>query len=459
VYAKIFLALAPLLWYMSVASAGIIQEGPLTKADYWVKQNPDGEQVLLDAAGIQAYNEKVLQSDQKLLVVDLAAFPQLLDGKAVRKTLTNYAYLRGTLYAGGKLFTAAERERLQALTDPGTVPPVVVTRYGVAVQHSSLRNLPREEGLYEEADDHYYDVLQDTVVEPGDPVAILHASKDQQYFYVQMYNVRGWLLQKDVALTTRDHWLRYVQPPKFVQVVDKEYQVPGPAGKVFYLMGGKLLLQQEGPKNYTVLLPYRDQWGRLWEKTVQLPKTAALHVGYLPYTSNNVVRQAFKFYGNPYGWGGSFRSVDCSSLVDSIYKTMGLILPRNSDQLRRCPLGGRRDLTGASHEQRQLVYRELRPGATIHMPGHVMVYLGQADNKPYVIHAASSYYEAGAATGQGSHRLQAGGRPWYKVYVRKVLVSDLELHGRDGRMFADRATSVRDYDLQDFTPAAGAAAK
>ena len=86
-YAKIFLALAPLLWYMSVASAGIIQEGPLTKADYWVKQNPDGEQVLLDAAGIQAYNEKVLQSDQKLLVVDLAAFPQLLDGKAVRKTL------------------------------------------------------------------------------------------------------------------------------------------------------------------------------------------------------------------------------------------------------------------------------------------------------------------------------------------------------------------------------------
>ncbi|MCH4157008.1 MAG: SH3 domain-containing protein [Acidaminococcaceae bacterium] len=453
-HSKIWLALAPFLVYVQVAAAGIITEGPLTRADFWVQHNPDGEKLILDAAGIKAYNEQVLQSGQHLAVVDLATFPQLLDGAAVKKTLTNYNYLRVPLYAHGKLFTAADQAKLKALTDPGTIPPVVVTRYGVAVQHSSLRNLPREEGLYEEADDHYYDDLQETVVEPGEPVAILHASKDHQYFYVQMYNVRGWLLQKDVALTTREHWLTYVQPDKFIQVVDKDYQVPGPAGKVFYLMGARMRLEKKDNKHYTVLLPYRNQFGRLEEQAVNLPKTAALHEGYLPYTANNVVRQAFKFYGNPYGWGGSFRSVDCSSLVGSVYKTMGVILPRNSDQLRRCPLGGRLDLAGASHEQRQLLYQDLRPGATIHMPGHVMLYLGQVDQKPYVIHAASSYYEPGAATGAHATQFKLHGQPWHKVYVRKVLVSDLALHGRDGKIFADRATSVRDYDLQDFPAAA-----
>ena len=458
-YSKILLALAPLVLYCGVAVAGIIPAGPLTKADFWVKNNPDGAKLILDADGIKKYNEKVLQSDQRLAVVDLATFPQLLDGAAVKKTLTNYNYLRVPLYAHGKLFTAAEQAKLKALTDPGTIPPVVVTRYGVTVQHSSLRNLPREEGLYEEADDHYYDDLQETVVEPGEPVAILHASKDRKYFYVQMYNVRGWLLQKDVALTTRDNWLPYVEPEKFVQVVDKDYQVPGPAGKVFYLMGARMRLVRETKKYYTVILPYRNQFGRLQEKTVDLPKSEALHVGYLPYTPNNVVRQAFKFYGNPYGWGGSFHSVDCSSLVGSVYRTMGVILPRNSDQLRRCPLGGRLDLAGASHEQRQLVYRELTPGATIHMPGHVMLYLGQVDHKPYVLHAASSYYEPGVANGSHATQLKIHGRPWHKVYVRKVLVSDLDLHGRDGKLFADRATSVREYDLQDLPTEPGTGIK
>ncbi len=459
VYAKFFLTLAPLLVYINVAAAGIITDGPLTRPDYWVKNNPDGEQVILDAAGIKTYNEKVLLSDQHLLVVDLAAFPQFVDGAALKKTVTNYAYLREPLYAQGKLFTAVEQGQLKANTAADKIPPVVVTRYGVTVQHSSLRNLPREEGLYEEADDHYYDALQDTVVEPGEPVAVLHASRDQKYFYVQMYNVRGWLLQKDVALTTRDNWLSYVQPDKFVQVVDKDYQVPGPDGKVFYLMGAKMRLVREDKHHYTVLLPYRNQFGRLQEKTVILPKSAALHVGYLPYTPNNVVRQAFKFYGNPYGWGGSFHSVDCSSLVDSVYRTMGIILPRNSDQLRHCPLGGRLDLAGASHEQRQLVYRDLRPGATIHMPGHVMLYLGQTDHKAYVIHAASSYYEPGVSATAGMPQVQVNGRTWHKVYVRKVLVSDLDLHSRDGKIFADRVTSVRGYDLQDWTPAAKAVVK
>ena len=68
-HSKIWLALAPLLVYVQVAAAGIITEGPLTRADFWVQHNPDGEKLILDAAGIKAYNEQVLQSGQHLAVV------------------------------------------------------------------------------------------------------------------------------------------------------------------------------------------------------------------------------------------------------------------------------------------------------------------------------------------------------------------------------------------------------
>lgn len=445
---KIFLVLA-LIFYSSIAAAGIVTQGPLCTAEYWVDKNPAGEQLLLPAVGIAAYNQQVIHSPERLHVVALSAFPERLAGGALKETLTNYSYLRGTLYARGQVFNQAEQDALKALTAPEKVPGEVVVRYGVAVQHSPLRNLPRTEGLYEEPEDGYYDVLQDTVVEPGEPVVVLHESADSRYYYVQTYNVRGWLLQKDVALTNRIDWLRYVEPQKFLLVVDKDYREQVGAAPVFYLMGAKILLQGEEKQGYRVLLPRRDQEGNLVERPALLSKTPALHVGYLPYTQNNVVRQAFKFYDNVYGWGGSFYSVDCSSLVDCVYKTMGVQLPRNSEQLRRCPLGGRVDLQGADHEQRQLVYQDLQPGATIHMPGHVMLYLGEVNHKPYVIHAASSYYKRGAAPG---HKMKMiDGIPWHKVYVRRVLVSDLDLHGSNGQVFADRATSVRTYDLQQVS--------
>lgn len=445
---KIFLILA-LIFYSGIAAAGIVTQGPLCTAEYWVNKNPAGEQLLLPAAEIVAYNQQVIHSPERLHVVALSTFPGRLAGGALKETLTNYSYLRRTLYARGQVFTPAEQDDLKALTAPEKVPVEVVVRYGVAVQHSPLRNLPRTEGLYEEPDDSYYDVLQDTVVEPGEPVVVLHESSDGRYYYVQTYNVRGWLLRKDVALTSRPVWLRYVEPQKFLLVVGKDYREQVGGVQVFYLMGAKILLQGEEKHGYRVLLPRRDQEGNLMERSELLSKTSALRVGYLPYTQNNVVRQAFKFYGNIYGWGGSFYSVDCSSLVDCVYKTMGVQLPRNSEQLRRCPLGGRVDLKGADHEQRQFVYQDLQPGATIHMPGHVMLYLGEVDHRPYVIHAASSYYERGAATG---HQIKMiDGVPWHKVYVRKVLVSDLDLHGSNGQVFADRVTSVRTYDLQQIS--------
>ena len=92
----------------------------------------------------------------------------------------------------------------------------MTVRYGVTVRHALVRNLPLAAGLFDEPEDVYYDNVQDSVLEAGEPVAILHESSDKKYYYVRMYNLFGWIAQEDIALCTREQWLQYVEPQDFL---------------------------------------------------------------------------------------------------------------------------------------------------------------------------------------------------------------------------------------------------
>ena len=113
------------------------------------------------------------------------------------------------------------------------------------------------------------------------------------------------------------------------------------------------------------------------------------------------------------------RSVDCSSLLGSVYRTMGVSLPRNTSKLVKMP-GKVTDFTGMNREERLLEFEKLKPGSSLSMKGHIMIYLGMEKGVPYIIHSSSSYYKDGR-----------------KIYVRRVLVSDLTMDRQNGNSFLD----------------------
>jgi hypothetical protein len=57
-----------------------------------------------------------------------------------------------------------------------------------------------------------------------------------------------------------------------------------------------------------------------------------------------------------------------------------------------------------------------------------MIYLGMEKGTPYVIHSASSYYKEGR-----------------KIYVRRVLVSDLEMDRKNGNSFLENLINAITY--------------
>ena len=116
--------------------------------------------------------------------------------------------------------------------------------------------------------------------------------------------------------------------------------------------------------------------GHLSEADVPIKADSTVNPGYLPCTPNNFVRQSLKFLGDVYGWGGMEESVDCSSFVQDVYRSMGILLPRDADQ-QELAMNHSVSLEGLNTDARYQKAAEAPVGALFFKPGHVMLYLGK----------------------------------------------------------------------------------
>ena len=421
---SLLLAVGLLLQPLAVAASGITTYPALVNPAYWLKQNQEGDKLVLDDKGIDGFNTKIRSVSRT--VFDLSAYPATVSGDALKTRIMNYAVLEDDLYLNGNKVSDNYKNILRSQTNIKAIPATVTVRYAVTTTRAPIRNLPTGQGLFYYAADKEFDVLQETSLDPGEPVAILHQSANGYFYYVQSYNYSGWISRFNVGLTDKRTWLQYAKPKDFLVVTDAKYVLRLGKNELLYQQGARINLVKEEPALYTVEVPVRQPNGNLSKARLQVPKVSkAVHKGYLPYTSNNIVRSAFKYYGMPYGWGGLKDSVDCSALMLNAYRTVGIYLPRNTDEQANTA-GIRNLLEGLDNAQRLSVIRDLQPGACLYMDGHVVMYIGQINGAPYSIHALGSHYVKGV-----------------RQREMQVVVSDLTLQRSSGNSFlADLQTAV-----------------
>ena len=271
-----------------VEAAGITAYEKFITPAYWTEHNADGDKVVLNAAGVEAFNKKIIAASPT--VYDLAAYPKTLSGKTVAAYVNAHTDLSDDLYRDGKLVSDNYKNILRAQTNASAIPAEVTVRYGVTVRRTNIRNLPTGEGLFFYASDRNFDALQETALDPGEAVAILHTSTNGYFYYVQAYNYRGWLSKFDVAETDRATWSRYAAPKNFLTVIARDYTLKADGAQVLFQQGSRLQLADKKAASYTVKVPVRTKEGKLQEEKVILAANSSLHEGYLPYTTNNIIR-------------------------------------------------------------------------------------------------------------------------------------------------------------------------
>jgi hypothetical protein len=235
------------------------------------------------------------------------------------------------------------------------------------------------------------DRIQETGCEPCEPVIILHVSKDEQWYFIQMYNYRGWIKADAIAIAPdKTTVFEYVNHKDFLMVTGKKIEVDMGGYSREFALGTKLFWDKidkaSEKEGYKVKLPDRDSNGALNFTCGKVDKSQDVSLGYLPYTRYNIVTEAFKFLGTEYDWGDKHSGRDCSSFILHIYKTFGFNLPRNTAEQEKASDNVIKFTVSDSLQKRAERLKQLKAGDVVYMHGHTMMYIGQYNVNVYVIH-------------------------------------------------------------------------
>lgn len=370
--------------------------------EHWIQ--PRMNEILLSPVEITTFNRDNIALDPTLY--DVQAMPGNLrrsELKAYIRSISNPPKF-ARIFMDGSPLTDADVARYEISLNIGVIKDINPVRFGLAVRRTSIRTYPTNDLLFSEgASDRDIERFQESVLFPGNAVALLHESADGNWGLVQSYNYLAWVLLKDIAVGSRSEVFEYANPGKFLVITgDKVSTVYNPeqpqVSELQLDMGTKLPLSR--PKDlahnlygqnpylsHMVLLPVRLTNGTLEFKHALIQRKEDTHVGYLPFTQENIIRQSFKFLGERYGWGHRFNGRDCTGFVSEVYKTFGIMIPRNSGDQGRSSLGinsrYEEDVPRADKVER---LKHGQPGDLIYIPGHVLMLLGQSDGQPFVIH-------------------------------------------------------------------------
>jgi len=415
---KIFILVCSMLLStnLALASSTLMPNTTLAMQNVQFWLTPAGEKNVATAERITAMNKAMLSDT----MCDLSVFPATVSDLKLKEYLAHYT-INDALYVNG--LPLSETSALEIKNDAvGNISTTNPVKYGVVTDRSNLRSFPTLEGAFETPEDTHFDMWQETAVDPGEPALILHHNAKGNFVFVQLKSYRGWLPRNQVAVTGRATWLKYVEPRDFAVVTDRLVNIKG----LIYQMGAKLPLA-----NGKLLVPSRNGQGYLVSAEVPATFNDSVHKGYLPFTRNNLLRMAFKHLGAPYGWGGMENSVDCSAFVQDVYKTVGVQLPRNGDEQANAFPGV--NMTNMNREERIQTIKALEPGSLMFTPSHVMLYLGEKNARPYMIHAAGSY---GAKDANGTLS---------KNRIMQTIVSDVYLLGGSGTSLLLQMTKANNY--------------
>ncbi len=425
-----------LFGFGSTSHASIAIHGARATANYWTERNPDGETLYMTQEEIASVNQEIREKTTSL--TDLMSYPQTVDGATLKELILSAQQdFRGETDPGdhydkgGRPITQYDYNAAQGNCNLDAVPVSTEVRYGVVTVRTDMRLLPTTKYYFDDKSFQHYDDLQGTALDPCEPLLVLHTSRDGAFAFAVGRYYMGWVSLGAIGFTDRVVWERYVSPQDFLVVTDHKKKVHvGGTWDVLFQMGSIIPLKSPTHQDgvYQAVIPVEVN-GHLSEAEVSIKADSTVNPGYLPCTPNNFVRQSLKFLGDVYGWGGMEESVDCSSFVQDVYRSMGILLPRDADQ-QELAMNHSVSLEGLDTDARYQKTAEAPVGALLFKPGHVMLYLGRdAKGTPLAIHSASSYFTF-------------SGNKAKKHYIRQVLVSDLTYQNGKAVRTIDGMTSI-----------------
>ncbi len=362
------------------------------EADYWIEKVKDPQKILMEPTEIENLNAQIFSADQGL-VYDLWHTEETIDGEILTKTWAESPIPEYPLYRQGVLMTAADWEAYRENIKNPEAESWHQIVYAICIKRAAVKQWPETAIVSADAQESYIDEFQLTSIRWNSPVVIDGQTADGVFYHVKSYDYEGFALASCFArCKNREEWIQ-AQASKddlVVTVPRLRLEITGE----LLTMGCRIRRASCGINDiwgcYSIEVPYRDEDGAYAIRYGRIPIGAGVHVGYLPYTTENVLKLSFLFLGQCYGWGGMFDSVDCSALVQDVYTCFGMMLPRDAGAQMDIPVEKLLFKRNMTSEKRTAMLAGIRPGSLLYFEGHIMIYIGKEERNFYVVSAVGS---------------------------------------------------------------------
>lgn len=436
----------------AVSAAAVLAPPDLIQrqdAGWWIARWPGADRIVLDRDGVTATNARLFAQDPALVRLD--TLPDTLPGDAIATRIEALSRPPSSprWFADGRAVTPGDIARWTAALDLAVLAGrSQALGWALVTRRAALRTFPTDEAIFSDPIERDLDRLQESALFPGTPVAVLHASADGRWRFVQAATYVAWVRDDALAHAPRATVLGYAARATRVVTAAEARLATSPDAPVLsglVLDMGTTLPERRGVDpalvvngqaamgNPVVELPVRTSTGRLAIAPALLPRSEASHDGPLPASRANVLRQAFRFLGERYGWGHGLDGRDCSGFVSEVYRSVGLWLPRNTRDQAGSPAFSRTAIAAdLPRDARLALLRRLAPGDLVYLPGHVVMVVGHDADGPWVIHDV--------------HRTQVpdGRGGLAEAAINGVAVTPLlPLHTSDGRPYIDVLTAIQ----------------
>ena len=259
----------------------------------------------------------------------------------------------------------------------------------ITIKRTNVKALPTSSAYYRDpkktGEGFPFDYNQNSALHINVPLYISHFSKDKRWAFVRASYAFGWVKTSDLALVN-DDFIKTFKNDNYAMVIKDNLRLYEDNKPLSLVKIGALFPIAEDEEHY--LTASRDSRGRAHITKVKavVDKAQIIAKKPLPFTAKNVAMLAKEFYGEPYGWGGSYECRDCSATTRDFLGAFGIFLRRNSG--KQVQDGENINIKGLSKKtKKKKIIKDAQPfRSLLHVPGHIVLYLGEYKGEPVIMH-------------------------------------------------------------------------
>ena len=257
----------------------------------------------------------------------------------------------------------------------------------ITVRRTNVKALPTSQAFYRDpkrtGEGFPFDYNQNSALHINIPLLISHYSRDKKWAFVQASYSFGWVKTSDIALVSSS-FIKTFKNDHYAVVIKDNLRLYHDKKAISLVKLGALFPIAKDGKHY--LVAARDKKGHAKIEKVIATKTNILAKKPLAFTPKNVAMIAKEFYGEPYGWGGSYECRDCSATTRDFLGPFGIFLRRNSS--KQAKDGKRINIRGLSKaKKKKTIIQKAEPfRSLLHVGGHIVLYLGHFKKEPVIMH-------------------------------------------------------------------------